>query len=84
VAPQHQATHQTGQSDLIIYTHKANGCYLDPMSIALLFWIIMLVGLIFGFYTNRAAPFPWVTNSLVLWILLALLGWKVFGAALHQ
>lgn len=54
------------------------------MSIALLFWIIMLVGLLFGAYTNRTAPLAWASNSLVLWVLLALLGWAVFGAAVHR
>jgi len=54
------------------------------VSIGLLFWIIMIIGLIFGFYTNRASPMPWVSNSLIIWILLALLGWAVFGAAIHK
>jgi hypothetical protein len=54
------------------------------VSIGLLFWVIMIIGLLFGIYTNRAAPLPWVSNSLVLWILLALLGWAVFGAAVHK
>ena len=54
------------------------------MSIGLLFWVIMLIGLLFGFYTNRAAPWPWLGNSFVIWILLALLGWAVFGPAIHR
>ena len=54
------------------------------MSIGLLFWVIMVVGLLFGFYTNRATPFVWMSNSLVLWVLLALLGWAVFGPAIHR
>ena len=54
------------------------------MSIALLFWIIMIVGLLFGFFTNRANPMIWISNSLVIWVLLALLGWAVFGAAIHK
>ena len=54
------------------------------MSIGLLFWVIMLIGLIFGLYTNRANTFVWASNSLVLWILLALLGWAVFGPAIHR
>ena len=54
------------------------------MSIGLLFWIIMVVGLLFGFYTNRTTPLVWASNSLVLWILLALLGWAVFGPAIHR
>lgn len=54
------------------------------MSIALLFWIIMIVGLLFGLYTNRASPSKWASDNLVLWVLLALLGWAVFGAAIHR
>lgn len=53
------------------------------MGIGLLFWVIMVFGLLFGFYTNRAAPMVFIGNSLVLWVLLALLGWKVFGPAIH-
>jgi hypothetical protein len=54
------------------------------MSIGLLFWVIMVIGLLFGFYTNRATPMVWIGNSLVLWVLLALLGWAVFGPAIHR
>ena len=54
------------------------------MSIGLLFWIIMIIGLLFGLYTNRSTPLAWASNNLVLWILLALLGWRVFGPALHN
>jgi len=53
------------------------------MSIGLLFWVIMIIGLLFGLYTNRANPLAWAGSNLVLWILLALLGWKVFGPAIH-
>jgi hypothetical protein len=54
------------------------------VSIGVVFWVIMIVGLLFGLYTNRTAPLPWVSNNLVLWVLLALLGWAVFGAAIHR
>ena len=54
------------------------------MSIGLLFWVIMIIGvLLYGFaWYNpdpRFAPFP----NVILWILLALLGWAVFGPAIH-
>lgn len=54
------------------------------MSIGLLFWVIMIIGFLFGCYTNRESPKLWVSNNLVLWVLLALLGWAVFGAAVHR
>ena len=54
------------------------------MSIALLFWIIMIVGLLFGGWSNRTTFGVWAMNSLVIWALLALLGWAVFGPAIHR
>jgi hypothetical protein len=57
------------------------------MAIGILFWVLMILWLVFGTYTNwpepGAKPFPLVGN-LLLWVLLALLGWHVFGPALHQ
>jgi hypothetical protein len=57
------------------------------MPFGLLFWILMLLWLVFGLYSNwpgiaRGPYFP-VGNSLLLFVLLLLLGWRVFGAALH-
>lgn len=57
------------------------------MSIALLFWVIMLIWLLFGLRTNWpvAGTAPWgLGGHIVLWVLLALLGWKVFGPAIHS
>jgi hypothetical protein len=55
------------------------------MSIALLFWVIMVIWLLFGLYVNWpvTAHGPGVGGHLIIWVLLALLGWKVFGPALH-
>ena len=44
----------------------------------------MIIGLLFGIYTNRANALTWAGNSLVIWILMALLGWAVFGPAIHR
>jgi len=53
------------------------------MSFGLLFWILMLLWLVFGLWSNWGGivggqwhPFG---NSLLLFILLLLLGWQVFG-----
>lgn len=57
------------------------------MSIALLFWIIMVVWLLFGLWSNwpvTGANGRPLAGTVILWVLLALLGWKVFGAAIHQ
>jgi len=50
------------------------------MTIGTMFWILMIVWLVFGFWSN----WP-VTNSraigghFLIWLLLFLLGWQVFG-----
>lgn len=53
------------------------------MSIGLIFWILMLLWLVLGLYWNRTdlaggnfAPFG---GNLLFFILLFLLGWRVFG-----
>lgn len=56
------------------------------MSKGLLFWVIMIIWLIFGLFTNWPAggSRPWPLGAhIILWILLALLGWQVFGAAIR-
>lgn len=51
------------------------------MTISLLFWIIYLVALVFGFWPSQ--PFDRIRfgGSIVLFVLIGLLGWRVFGAA---
>lgn len=56
------------------------------MSIGLIFWILMLIWLIFGFVWWRgvvAGPYWGWGNALLPFILFLLLGWKVFGAPIH-
>jgi len=62
------------------------------MTKGLLFWVIMLIWLVFGifFYWPKrtdptkpgSAPWP-LGGHIILWVLLALLGWQVFGAAIR-
>jgi hypothetical protein len=55
------------------------------MSLGLAFWILMLIWLVFGFawHWGVMGPYgPW-GFSLLLFILLALLGWHAFGPPLH-
>lgn len=55
------------------------------MSIGLLFWVLMILALVFG-------PWPyWGSNAyrpaignILLFVVIALLGWQVFGPALHR
>ena len=48
------------------------------LSLGFIFWLIMLLLLIFGLW-HTWPNYPLVGMNLVVWILLALLGWKVFG-----
>lgn len=55
------------------------------MSIGLLFWILMAIWLVFGFAQNWGAvpgSYGLWGHSVLLFILLLLLGWAVFGAPL--
>lgn len=56
------------------------------MTLGLCFWILMLLWLVFGFAWHAGAMGPYAVwgNSLLLFLLLALLGWQVFGSALHK
>lgn len=57
------------------------------MPIGLAFWILMLIWLVFGLvihWWGPAASYGVVGNSLLLFVLLLLLGWKVFGSPLHS
>ena len=44
----------------------------------------MILWLVFGLYTNRTNLPGWAPNGLLIFVLLALLGWQVFGAAVHK
>jgi hypothetical protein len=52
------------------------------MSFGLAFWILMLLWLVFGVW-HLWPNYYGVGGSLLLFILLVLLGWKVFGSPLH-
>lgn len=58
------------------------------MNIGTAFWILMLLWLVFGLMWN----WPWnptigrygpIGNTVLLFILLLLLGWRAFGVPLH-
>ena len=53
------------------------------MSIALMFWVIMIVWLVFSLYSSW--PLTKASGGTFLeFVLFALLGWAVFGAAIHR
>lgn len=52
------------------------------MSLAIWFWVLYVIALVFGCYTNRATVAAWVGNGLIYFILLGILGYAVFGSAI--
>lgn len=64
------------------------GCPLEArnadVSIGLCYWVLMLLWLVFGFWTAWPTPQPrLIAGNLMLFILMLLLGWRVFGPPLH-
>jgi hypothetical protein len=58
------------------------------MSIGALFWVLMILWLLFGWFWNysghhMAGRYGPVGNTLLLFVLLFLLGWKAFGFPIH-
>jgi hypothetical protein len=55
------------------------------MNIGLLFWVLMILTVVFSLFT-APRPFNAISwgGSLLVFVLLALLGWRVFGPALHN
>lgn len=53
------------------------------VSIGVVFWLLMLLWLLFGLYWNRAdiqgGSYGLVGGNLMLFVLLFILGWRVFG-----
>lgn len=54
------------------------------MSLAILFWVLYVVALVFGFYQNRTTFNAWAGGALLHFILIGILGWGVFGAVVHR
>lgn len=54
------------------------------MSFGLVYWILMLIWLVFGIWSTWPTPTRAAGGNLLLFILLVLLGWHVFGAPIHS
>jgi len=54
------------------------------MSFALCYWILMLIWLVFGLWANGVTNVKASGGTVLLFILLVLLGWKVFGPPIHN
>jgi hypothetical protein len=51
------------------------------MPLAIAYWVIMLIWLVLGLYQSGIV---WLTGpNVILFVLLLLLGWKVFGVPLQ-
>jgi len=54
------------------------------MELGTLFWVIYVVALLFGMWSNYEAGQPlWVRRAGaygVIWLLVGVLGWRVFGS----
>ncbi len=57
------------------------------MPIGILYWMILIIWFLFGLYWNgddiRAGKWGMMGGNLVLFILLALIGWRLFGPVLQ-
>lgn len=56
------------------------------MTIGFLFWLLMILWLVFGIfwlYPFDAVSLRPIGGNLLLFILLFMLGWKVFGFPIH-
>jgi hypothetical protein len=53
------------------------------MPIGLIFWLIMFVWLLLAWWSYTPATRLQLGGSLLVWVLLALLGWKTFGFAIQ-
>jgi phosphate/sulfate permease len=60
------------------------------MKIGLLFWILMLLWLVFGLWmywpasTGTPLAFGLIGGNLLLFLVIGLLGWKVFGSPVQE
>lgn len=54
------------------------------MSFALLFAVLMLFWFVSGFYFGGPGDWKSRTPNIILFILLLLLGWEVFGPLIHK
>lgn len=60
------------------------------MSFALIYWILMLLWFVFGLWSNwpaqgtQGGAVPPNGRTVLLFVLLLILGWKVFGAPIHS
>ena len=55
------------------------------MPLQFVFWILYLIALIFGFWpTGEAVSRVRLGGNLMLFVLIGVLGWQVFGPVVHR
>lgn len=56
------------------------------MTFGLVYWILMLIWLVFGFWAGGGTPggYKQWGGNVLLFILLVLVGWKAFGPPIHS
>ena len=58
------------------------------MQLGLFFWIVYVIAILFGVWSNYEAGQPlWVKRAGaygVLWILVGVIGWEVFGPVVRR
>ena len=56
------------------------------MQLGLLFWVIYIVAIVFSLWASYDGQPNWprrVGGHFVLWVLIGILGWKVFGPVIR-
>ena len=53
------------------------------MSIGTIFWMIMIILALFGWWTTPAGDRIGYGRVGIVWVLFFLVGWKVFGFVIH-
>ena len=54
------------------------------MSFAIAYWVLMLLFLVFGLWSAWPNNYKAAGGSIILFLLLATIGWQVFGAPIHH
>lgn len=58
------------------------------MTLSLLFWMIYIITMLFGLWANYTPGQPFGIRPFgqffVSWVLIGILGWAQFGAAIHR
>ena len=53
------------------------------MTLAILFWVIMVFWLLFIIGSNWP-PKGQLAGQLIVWVVIAIVGWQVFGPVVHK